>query len=81
MPESTRPVPDDTLTAFLARALERVPQEARNRYAKRIEAMGAKLIASPVVGEMRNAAWTVEAPVHDPEACQSSYNQTGQGER
>lgn len=81
MTESTRAVPDDTLTAFLVRALERVPQDTRNRYAKRIETMGARLIASLVVGEMRKARWTIKAPVRDPEACQSSYNRTGRNER
>lgn len=81
MAESTRAVPDDILTAFLVRALERVPQEARNRYARRIEGMGAKLIAGLIVGEMRRARWTFEAPVRDPEVCQSSYNRTARNER
>ena len=81
MIESTRTVKDEVLTQFIWRALERIPQEARSRYAKRIEAMGAKLIAILIVGEMRKARWTFEAPVRDPEACQSSYNRSGQGER
>jgi hypothetical protein len=81
MAESTRTVADDTLTAFLVRGLERIPQEARNRYARRIEAMGARHIARTIVGEMRSCGWTFDVPVRDPEACQSSYNRTGRGER
>ena len=77
----SREVQDATLTAFLVRVLDRIPADTRNRYARRVEAMGARLIAHMIVGEMRRAHWRFEVPVRDPEASQSSYNRTGRDDR
>lgn len=73
MPESTRTVTDEALAQFIWRALERIPQDTRNRYARRVEAMGARLIAHMIVGEMRESGWTFEAHVRDPDASHVGY--------
>ena len=73
-------VHDSMLTAFLVRVLDRIPQDARNRYAKRVETMGARLIARMIVSEMRRAHWRFKVPVRDPEASQSSYNRNAAGD-
>lgn len=73
MSESRQPITDDGLRALILRQLERVPQDCRNRYAKRVEAMGAKLIAAEIVRAMRQARWTVDGPVHDPDGSHVGY--------
>lgn len=75
MPDS-RQIDDETLRAFITRSLERVPQEARNRFAKRVEVMGAASIAIRIVLDMRAAHWTFEMPVRDPDAAHISHNRT-----
>ena len=80
MPDS-RQIDDDTLRAFLTRSLERVPQEARNRFAKSIEVMVAAAIANRIVLDMRASHRTFEVPALDPSAAHISHNRTADAGR
>lgn len=76
MPDSRKQVSDASLIEFLNRELEKVPQDCRNRFAKRIETMGGPAIAHQIAKAMRKNGWTIEAPVHDPTRSQIAYNRT-----
>jgi hypothetical protein len=73
---------DDALRAFLTRAIEKTPQDARNRFARRAETMGAGSIAIIIAKEMRRAGMVVQVEVVDAdsarEAAQIAYNRTVQ---
>jgi hypothetical protein len=68
MSEPRTEIDPATLLRFLKRAIEKTPQDCRNRFARRIEALGGGSIAIIIAAEMQRAGWVITAPRRDPGA-------------